>query len=350
MNPREHPHLAVEPLLRAAFGAQAAQILYVAARLGIADKLHLGKASATGLASSLSVDASALERVLRALVALGVCNELKDRWFSLTPLGEYLRTDHPDSVAARVILNVEVHHAIWGDLLETVRTGESASEGVFGVPFYEHLSRNRAAGAIFDQAMAGGGWLRHRLRSALEAYDFGRFRSIVDIGGGNGALMAEILRVHPKVLGTVFDLPRLADAAHTTLTQAGVTAHCDFVPGDALESVPPGRDAYILSNFVNSFSDDAVLAVLRNCRGAISLSGKLLLLEWVLASDNDSRDSYRAWETVTMDIVMLAAFGSHGGRLRTRSEFESLLEVAGFNVTAFIPTRASIWVIESEPI
>jgi len=349
MNTREHTHLAVEPLLRGAFGAQAAQLLYVAARLGIADKLHLGKASATGLASSLSVDASALERVLRALVALGVCNE-QDRWFSLTPLGEYLRTDHPDSVVPRVILNVEVHHAVWSDLLETVRTGESASQRVFGVPFYEHLSRNRVAGAIFDQAMAGGGWLRHRLRPALEAYDFGRFGSIVDIGGGNGALMAEILRVHPQARGTVFDLPRLADAAYATLTQAGVTARCDFVAGDALESVPPGRDAYILSNFVNSLSDDNVLAVLRNCRDAISFGGKLLLLEWVVASDSDSRDSYRDWDTVTMDIVMLAAFGSRGGRLRTRSEFESLLEVAGFNVTAFIPTRASIWVIESEPI
>lgn len=348
MNPSKRAHPAVEPLLRAAFGAQAAQILYVAARLGIADKLHLGQASATGLASSLGVDASALERVLRVLVALGVCDELKDRCFSLTALGEYLRTDHPDSVVPRVILNVEVHHAIWSDLLETVRTGEPASQRVFGVPFYEHLSRNRTAGEIFDRAM-GGAWLRHRLRSALEAYDFGQFGSIVDIGGGNGALMAELLRVHPQVRGTVFDLPRLADAARATLTQAGVTARCDFAAGDAVEFVPPGRDAYILSNFVNSFSDDDALAVLRNCRGAISSSGKLLLLEWVLASGNDSRDSYRAWDTVTMDIVMLAAFGSHGGRLRTRSEFELLLEVAGFKVTAFIPTPGSIWVIESEP-
>jgi SAM-dependent methyltransferase len=152
--------------------------------------------------------------------------------------------------------------------------------------------------------MAGGGWLRHRLRPALEAYDFGQFGSIVDIGGGNGALMAEILFAHSQVRGTVFDLPRLAGAAHATLTQAGVTSRCDFVSGDAFESVPVGRDAYILSNFVNSFSDDEVLVVLRNCRRAISSGGKLLLVEWVVASD--SRDSYRAWDTVTMDLVMLA--------------------------------------------
>src|SRR5215813_11589563 len=196
MNLTDHPHLAAEPLLRAAFGAQTAQILYVAVKLGVADKLQQGEASATELARSVNADASALERVLRALVVMGVCNELHDGCFSLTPLGEHLRTDHPDSVVARVILNVEVHHAIWSDLLETVRTGGSASQRVFGVPFYEHLSRNGAVGAIFDQAMAGGGWLRHRLRPALEAYNFGRFGSIVDIGGGNGALVAEILRVH----------------------------------------------------------------------------------------------------------------------------------------------------------
>jgi len=245
---------------------------------------------------------------------------------------------------------VEVHQAVWSDLLETVRTGGSASQRVFGVPFYEHLSRDPAAGAIFDKAMAGGGWIRHRLRPALEAYDFGRFDSIVDIGGGNGALMAEILRAHPQVLGTVFDLPRLDSAAHATLTQAGVTSRCGFVAGDAFESVPAGRDAYILSNFVNSFSDDDVLVVLRNCRRAISSGGKLLLLEWVLASGSDSRDSYCAWDTVTMDIVMLAAFGSHGGRLRTRPEFQSLLAASGFEVTAFIPTGACISIVEAQPI
>jgi SAM-dependent methyltransferase len=217
------------------------------------------------------------------------------------------------------------------------------------VPFYEHLARNPDAGAIFDGAMAGGGWLRHRLRAALEAYDFGQFGSIVDIGGGNGVLMAEILTVHPQARGTVFDLPRLADAARATLTQARVSARCEFVAGDAFKSVPVGRDAYILSNFVNSFSDEHVLAVLRNCRGAMSSGGKLLLLDWVLASGSESRDNYRAWDTVTMDIVMLTAFGSHGGRMRTRPEFQSLLEAAGFDVTAFVPTRASICVIEAEP-
>ena len=117
----DHTQQAAEPLLRAAFGAQSAQILYVAAKLGIADRLRTGQAGATELAASLGVDALALERVLRGLVALGVCEERNGSRFGLTPLGEHLRADHPDSVVASVILNVEVHHALWSDLLDTVK-------------------------------------------------------------------------------------------------------------------------------------------------------------------------------------------------------------------------------------
>jgi SAM-dependent methyltransferase len=345
----EHTQQAAEPLLRAAFGAQSAQVLYLTAKLGIADKLRFGHTTAAELAGLLRVDALALERVLRGLVVLGACEERHGSRFGLTTLGQHLRVDHPESVVARVILNVEVHHALWGDLLDTVKTGESASHRVFGGPFYEHLSQDRVAGALFDRAMSGGGWIQHRLRPAVEAYDFGKFRSIVDIGGGNGTLMVETLSAYPQPRGTVFDVPRLAPAAQAMLAAAGLTQRCDFVAGDAFDMVPGGRDAYILSNFVNSLSDDAAHVILRNCRRAISPDGKLLLLEWVLGDDDSERESFRYWDTVTMDLVMLAAFGSCGGRLRKRSEFESLLQAAGFSVTALIPTRASICVIEAEP-
>jgi hypothetical protein len=286
----EHTQQAAEPLLRAAFGAQSAQILYVAAKLGIADKLRIGFTSAAELAGLLRVDSSALERVLRGLVVLGACEERHGSRFGLTSLGQHLRVDHPDSVVARVILNVEVHHALWNDLLDTVKTGESASHRVFGGPFYEHLSQDRAAGALFDQAMTGGGWIQHRLRPAVEAYDFGKFRSIVDVGGGNGTLVVETLKTYPQPTGTVFDVARLAPAAQGTIAAAGLTQRCDFVAGDAFDMVPGGRDAYILSNFVNGFSDDDVLTILRNCHSAISSDGKLLLLEWVLelARENET--------------------------------------------------------------
>jgi Dimerisation domain len=159
MTDQEHAQQAIAPLLKAAFGAQTAQILYVAAKLAMADHLQDGRRTATELARTLGVDAAALQRVLRGLVSLGACDEIDGGQFGLTALGQYLRTDHPDSLQSRVILNGEVHAALWADLLATVRTGESASQRVFGMPFFDHLSRNPAVGSLFDRAMTSAGWV-----------------------------------------------------------------------------------------------------------------------------------------------------------------------------------------------
>jgi O-methyltransferase domain len=344
-----HPQQHVAPLLQAAFGAQTAQILYVAAKLGLADQLGSGARSASDLAASPGLNAAALQRVLRGLVGLGVCAELDGLRFELTPLGQHLRADHPDSVCARVILNVEVHHALWSDLLATMKTGEAASRRVFGMPFYDHLAQDKTRGAVFDRAMTSGGWVSSRIRPAVEAYDFGQFRTIVDVGGGNGTLLVELLKACPQLTGTVFDLPRLAEAAQQTIATAGLTARGRFIGGNAFEAVPAGADAYVLSNFLNSWGDEQALLVLRHCRKAMAPAGKLILIEWVMASADEPKHGFRFWDTVTMDLVMLAAFGSESGRIRTRREFQTLLETAGFTLAAVLPTSGSVSVIEAQP-
>jgi O-methyltransferase domain len=346
----EHPQQPIAPLLQVAFGAQTAQILYVAAKLGLADELRDGHRTATELGQTLGVDVVALRRVLRGLVSLGICAEIDGDWFGLTALGQYLRVDHPDSVQSRVILNGEVHGALWADMLATVRTGESASRRVFGMPFYEYLARHPAAGSLFDRAMTSAGWVRYRFRPAIEAYDFGQFTTIVDVGGGNGTLLVELLKTYPQTTGKVFDVPRLAEAVRRTIEAAGLTARCQFLGGNAFESVPAGGDAYLLSNFVISWGDDEALVPLRNCRKAIAASGKLLLVEWVMPTGDEPREGFRFWDTVTMDLIMLAAFGSRSGYVRTRSEFQALLGAAGFSLTAVVPTRASVCVIEAVPV
>ena len=350
MTDREHRQEAVAPLLRAAFGAQATQILYVAAKLAIADHLQNGRQSATELAKILEVDSAALQRVLRGLVNLGACDEIDGGHFGLTKLGQYLRTDHADSLQSRIILNSEVHCALWADLLATVRTGESASQRVFGMPFFEHLSRNPAVGSVFDRAMTSAGWVRHRFRPAVDAYDFGQFKTIVDVGGGNGTLMVELLRKYPQPIGTIFDLPRLADTARQTIEAAGLSARCQFVAGNAFEAVPPGADAYLLSNFVINWGDEEAVKPLRNCRKVIAEGGKLLLVEWMIPTADEATEEFRYWDTVTMDLVMLAAFGSRSGHVRTRSEFQALLAAAGFTLAAVVPTRAAVCVIEAVPV
>src|SRR5262249_11750359 len=246
----EHPQQPFAPLLHGAFGGQTAQILYVAAKLGLADRLRDDHRTVAELGPALGVDGGALLRVLRGLVSLAVRAEIEGGRFGLTALGEYLRADHPDSVQPRVILNGEVHGALWADLLATVETGGSASQRVFGMPFYDYLARHPAAGSLFDRAMTSAGWVRYRFRPLIEAYDFGQFRPIVDDGGSTGTRLVELLKTYHRPTGRVFDLPRLAEAARQTIGSAGLTARCQFLGGDAFEAVPAGADAYLLSNFV----------------------------------------------------------------------------------------------------
>ena len=198
-------------LLQSAYGAQTAQMLYIAAKLGIADQLQNGHKPAVELASTLDVDASALQRILRGLVSLGVCSESADGQFSLTSVGAYLKSDHPHSMRPRLLLNGEVHYTMWSEMLATVQTGESASQHRFGMPFYDYLASNPALGTLFDQTMASA--VRYRHRPVVDAYDFDQFRTIVDVGGGNGALMVEIMTSYPQPTGIVFDFPRI-EAMH----------------------------------------------------------------------------------------------------------------------------------------
>jgi SAM-dependent methyltransferase len=337
------------PLLEMAYGALRAQILCVTAELGLAERLaQNGPATASELAPKLGVDAAVLERVLRGLVSMNVCDEIEGNRFRLTALGEYLRPNHPDSVEARVLLHGQVFYRMWGELAETVRTGEGGSQLALGMPSYEYFIKEPQVGLLFDRTMASEGPFRHR--PAVEAYDFGQFATVVDVGGGNGALMAEILKASPQPAGIVFDLPRAAPAAQQTIDAGGLRDRCRFVAGDAFETVPDGGDAYVLSNFLVSWPDDQAVILLRNCRKAIAENGKVLLIEWVMPAGNEPRERFRFFDTVSRDLIMLSVNGSEGGRVRTRSEFQDLLAAAGFELTAVIPTRGSVSVIEARPV
>jgi SAM-dependent methyltransferase len=277
-----------------------------------------------------------------------VCDEIEGSRFRLTALGEYLRPNHPDSVEARVLLHGQVFYRMWGELAETVRTGEGGSQLALGMPINEYFINEPQVGLLFDRTMASEGPFRHR--PAVEAYDFGQFANVVDVGGGNGALMSEILKVYPQPTGIVFDLPRAAPTAQQTIDTGGLGDRCRFVAGDAFETVPDGGDAYVLSNFLVSWGDDHAVILLRNCRKAIAENGKLLLIEWVMPAGNEPRERFRFFDTVSRDLIMLSVNGSGRGRVRTRSGFHDLLTAAGFEMTAVIPTRGSVSVIEARPV
>jgi O-methyltransferase domain/Dimerisation domain len=202
-------------LLRLAYGAQAAQVVYLAAKLGLADLLKDWPMPAHDLATSVGVDAVVLRRIMRALGSLGILAEATGDRFALTEMGQYLRSDRPDSVQQRAIFNTEVLQPLWGELLHTLRTGESGAARVLDMPMYQYLTAHPEIGALFDRTMASAA--RVRLRPAVEAYDFGQFGTIVDVGGGNGALLIEILRAYDRPRGIVFDLPTVAERARQNI-------------------------------------------------------------------------------------------------------------------------------------
>lgn len=341
------PTRAQADLLRLAYGAQVAQLLYVSARLGLADRIGAGERSAAELARAVGVDFVILRRILRALATFGVLAECSTDSFALTDLGEYLRSDHPDSVQPRVLLNAEVLQPLWGELLHTVRTGESGAQRVLGMPLYEYLTRHPEAGALFDRTMAG--FSRYRVRPAVAAYDFGQFGTIVDVGGGDGALMIEILSSYPGPRGVVFDFAAVTERALANIAAAGLTERCTAKGGNALEMVPAGADVYVLSNFLVSLDDDRASMVLRRCREATRASGRLVLIEWLALTEEEIDDPFTRWDKTAIDLTILSTQGAAGGRVRTVEEFETVLDAGGYALREIIPTESSVHVIEAQP-
>jgi len=235
----------------------------------------------------------------------------------------------------------------WAELLHTLRTGESGLERAFGMPLYDYLTAHPAIGAQFDRTMASEA--RYRLGPAVAAYDFSRFGTIVDVGGGSGALLVEILRAYDGPRGILFDLPPVAERARQHIAAAGLADRCTAVGGNALEAVPEGADAYLLSNFLIFMGDERAAGILRRCRAAMVESGSVLLIEWVMPAGGEAADPYNFWDTTARDLIMLSGYGAPGGRARTAEEFRALLEAGGLTLAGIIPTMAPVSVIEAIP-
>jgi hypothetical protein len=315
-------------------GIIAAQAIYAAARLGIADLLASGPKSIAELASDSGAHPPTLERLLRALVTLEMFTPTSDGRFCNTPLSETLRSDHPQSQRdGALFLPAPFLWRPLGELYESVRTGEPAFQRIFGQHFFEYLGAHPADAAIFNAAMTHGiSWTAPAL---LAAYDFSRFQQLVDVGGGAGALLRDILAATPKLQGVLFDLPAVVAGASEVLT-GDIATRCRIVGGNFFESVPDGADAYLLKGVIHDWPDDAAAGILRNTRRAMRPDATLLLIENMV----DSATSPAG----LVDLVMLVI----GGRERTEADFRSLLAAAGFSLTRIIPAGTSS-LIECRP-
>jgi hypothetical protein len=219
----------------------------------------------------------------------------------------------------------------WVELLDTVRTGEPAFRRAGRTDPFEGMAADPVMAAIFDEAMAD--WTRQVAAAAAAAYDFAAFRTIVDVGGGNGTLLAGILRATAGPRGIVFDLPHVAARAQTQLAALGLTDRCTTVGGDFFEDVPGGGDAYLLKHVIHDWNDERALEILKTCRRAMTPEAKLLVLEGVYPPRIDASPASRG--AAANDVNMLVCTG---GRQRSEPEFRALYEAAGFTLTRFVPT------------
>lgn len=326
-------------LMRLVNGYRVSQAIHVAATLGIADLLKEGPRSADDLAAATDSHAGTLYRVLRALAAVGVFREQADRRFSLAPMGQCLRSDAERPVGPYAVFVGRPHHwRAWGDLLHSTRTGENAFRHVHGVGVWEYLGSHPDEGAVFDRGMTGNS--RGVAEAILAAYDFSPFGRVVDVAGGQGALLAAVLAAHRAVRGILFDRPEVVARARPVLEAAGVADRCEVVGGSFFEAVPEGGDAYLLKHILHDWDDPASLAVMKACRRASRSEGKLLVMERVVAPPNEGP------ETKISDLNMLV---SPGGQERTGEEFAALLAAAGFRMEGTVEVDARLSVIEAVP-
>jgi O-methyltransferase domain/Dimerisation domain len=333
------PQAALE-LHRLLNGFETTQAIHVAAVLGVADKMSSEPVAVAEIAAAVEVHEGALYRLMRALAALGVFFEHDDRRFSLTPMGECLRTGSPHPVRPHAIFVGQKNQwDAWGHLLHSVRTGENAFRAVHGTSAWDYRARHPEQNEIFNAAMTGNS--RRVEQAIVAAYDFGRFSRIADIGGGQGSLLAALLQANAELHGVLYDLPHVVATAAPFLAGAGVAGRCETIGGDMLVSVPGGCDAYLMKYIVHDWDDAQCRRILRACRTAMKRDARLIVIDRLLGPPNEDPAVKLA------DLHMLVG---PGGQERTLSEFAALFDAEALRMAEVRPTRSAVSLLVLERV
>lgn len=301
----------------------------VAATLRLADHIHQGCGQVDELAARAGAHPGALARLLRYLACRGVFRETAPGTFALTPTARLLRT----GPAARLQAWLDLDGAgrmdlAFAGLLDAVRTGQPSYAGVAGRPFWEDLAASPARAAAFDAAMeAHVAWFAADI---VRCFDWHGVRHVVDVGGGAGRLLTELLRAHPGLRGTLVDVPATTEAAARAIAAHGLSGRCQVVPGSFFDPLPGGGDVYLLRNVLHDWDDDRAAAILRRCAEAARPGGRVLIAE----TAEESRS-----QSTALDLRMLVLLG---GRERTRAELAGLAAAAGMDVRSAQPTPAGL--------
>src|SRR5262249_36921432 len=315
------------------------QLVFVAAKLGIADILARGPQKPDAIAKKVGVYAPSLRRVLRALASVGVFAEMPDGRFRLTPGGSTLRSDIAGSLRPFAVMMIDDYNwNAWRELLHGVTTGRLAFDHVHGVPIFEYLRAHPEKDHEFSEAMASISGPENA--AVARAYKFGRLHTLVDVGGAHGHLLATILRRHRRLGGVLYDQPQVVDGAAQSgfLTVPELAGRCTIQGGDFFVDVPSGADGYIMKYIIHDWTDDQCAGILSNCRAAMAPGGRVLVVEHVIRPGNAPD-----WAKL-LDINMLVL---PGGQERTLAEFRALFGRAGLRLLRVHRTAAALCILEA---
>lgn len=321
-------------LVEMAMAYSRSRMVCAAARLGIADALVGGERSVDDLAKACDADRDSLYRLLRALAIFGITSETAPGRFVLTPCGEPLRKDAPNSVWPAVVFWADLLSDSWAYLTDCVRTGKSAMKVMESRGIVSRWYTDPDANAIF-RAVMGTAPAEDYLPIA-QAWDFTGRRVVADLGGGGGALISAILKSNPSLSGMLVDRQASIEAAAPRLAADGLAERCKLVAADLLESVPAGADVYALKHVLHGYNDEVAIKLLKNCRAVIPPDGALLVLEFVLP-DVISRPDPALEGRLMSDLNMMAVTG---GKERSATEWKTLLAAGGFELRRIIPVVA----------
>jgi hypothetical protein len=315
------------------------QLVFVAAKLGIADLVARRPLTPDAIAKKVGVHAPSLRRVLRALASVGVFAETADGRFRLTPSAATLRSNVPGSLRPFAVMMIDDYNwTAWRELLYGVRTGRLPFNHVHGVPVFEYLRAHLEKDREFSESMASISGPENA--AVARAYAFGRLDTLVDVGGAHGHLLAAILGRHRRLRGILYDQPQVVEgAAHSGFLAArALTGRCTIQGGDFFVDVPTGADGYIMKYIIHDWSDDQCARLLANCRAAMAPGGRVLVVEHVIRPGNAPD-----WAKL-LDINMLVL---PGGQERTREEFRALFARAGLRLQRIHKTAAALCILEA---
>lgn len=331
---------AARQLVELIGGNWATQAIGVAARLGLADHVAAGVTQADVLARVCGCDAPALHRLLRGLAALGVLTLDGEGRCSLTATGELLRRDARLSLHAHAQWWSQQAWGVWADLMGSVQTGQSQRQREHGHKGFDHLDADAPAAQLFHRSMAE---LTRLVAADLAASpalpDVGL---VMDLGGGHGELLAEVLRARPGLRGVLFDLAHAVAGAQGHLHEAGVAERVTVTAGDFFAALPRPVDVVLLKSVLHDWNDDDAARILRRAHDALAPGGRVLVIERVMPGRVEDRPEHRT--TTRSDLNMLVGLG---GRERTGADYEALLASAGLSMQRLLPAAAAFSVIEA---